>query len=82
MDIPNLMLGQPTSSNVVLGQIDTGMLINQAIDNSGDGFTVTIDVQGNSCDYNGLEIPYFAAAIKAIRASTTIDLTQFASSLF
>ncbi|KAJ5815026.1 hypothetical protein N7474_006803 [Penicillium riverlandense] len=81
VDLPNLMLEQPTSSTIVLGQIDTGMLIDQAINGDGEGFTVTIDVRGHSCDYNGLDIPYFAAAIKAVRASATIDLSQYASSL-
>jgi len=82
VDLPNLMLEQPTSSTMVLGQVDTDMLVDQAVNGDGEGFTVTIDVHGHSCDYHGLDIPYFAAAIKAVRASATIDLAQYASSLF
>jgi hypothetical protein len=34
-----------------------------------------------SCDYNGQDIPYFAAAIKAIQASANLDLLKYVSSL-
>ncbi|KAJ6111257.1 hypothetical protein N7486_003492 [Penicillium sp. IBT 16267x] len=82
IDMPNLMLNQDISSAVVLGQIDESMLVQEALLGDGDVGTVTIDIQGYSCHYNGLAIPYFAAAIKASSASVTVDLLKYASSLF
>ncbi|KAJ5197982.1 uncharacterized protein N7498_007099 [Penicillium cinerascens] len=81
IDLPNLMLQQDVSSSVVLGNLDISMLVHEALFGDGELGEVTIDVKGHSCDYNGLEIPYFAAAIKAIQASTTLDLLNYASSL-
>ena len=81
VDLPNLMLEQDSTSTEVWGHVNISMLVDQALLGDGDFGSVTIDVKGHSCDYNGQDIPYFAAAIKAISASTTIDLLQYASSL-
>ncbi|KAJ6111838.1 hypothetical protein N7523_007899 [Penicillium sp. IBT 18751x] len=81
VDLPNLMLQQDISSTIVLGNINTSMLVHEAILGSGELGEVTLDIKGHSCDYNGHEIPYFAAAIKAIQASATLDLLQYVSSL-
>lgn len=81
IDLPNLMLEQDIFSTVVLGNLNTSMLVNEALLGSGELGEVTIDVKGHSCDYNGLEIPYFAAAIKAIQASANLDLLKYVSSL-
>ena len=82
IDMPNLMLNQDISSAVVLGQVDESMLVQEALLGDGDVGTVTIDIQGYSCHYNGQAIPYFAAAIKASSASVTVDLLKYASSWF
>jgi hypothetical protein len=58
------------------------MLIHEAVLGDDDFGFVTIDVKGNSCDFNGKDIPYFAAAIKAVSASARLDLLKYASSLF
>ncbi|KAJ5259600.1 hypothetical protein N7478_012581 [Penicillium angulare] len=81
VDLPNLMLKQEGTSTVVLGKINETMLVQEALLGSGEFGEVTIDVQGYSCDYNGQTIPYFEAAIKAVSASATLDLTKYASSL-
>ncbi|KAJ5088881.1 hypothetical protein N7456_012497 [Penicillium angulare] len=81
VDLPSLMLKQENTSTVVLGKVNETMLVQEALLGSGEFGEVTIDVQGYSCDYNGQNIPYFAAAIKAVSASTTVDLTKYASSL-
>lgn len=81
VDLPNLMLQQVISNTIVLGNINTSMLVNEAILGSGELGEVTIDVKGHSCDYNGEDIPYFAAAIKAVQASATLDLLKYVSSL-
>ncbi|KAJ5614856.1 hypothetical protein N7528_008510 [Penicillium herquei] len=82
VDLPNLMLDQSTSSAVVLIKVNESMLIDEALLGDGDLGVVTIDIKGHSCDYNGQDIPYFAAAIRAVSASATVDLLQYASSLF
>ena len=82
VDLPNLMLDQNTSSAVVLIKVNESMLIDEALLGDGDLGVVTIDIKGHSCDYNGQDIPYFAAAIRAVSASATVDLLQYASSLF
>lgn len=82
VDLPNLMLEQDISSTVVLGNLNETMLVNEAVLGEGDFGVVTIDVKGHSCDYNGQEIPYYAAAIKAISVSATLDLMKYASALF
>ncbi|KAJ5226886.1 uncharacterized protein N7469_006892 [Penicillium citrinum] len=81
VDLPNLKLGKDVKDTVVLGQVDKSMLIREAFLGDGEGATVTIGVKGYSCDYNGQDIPYFSAAIKAVQASATIDLLKYASSI-
>jgi hypothetical protein len=81
VDLPNLMLEQDITSTLVLGDINTSMLVNEAILGDGELGQVTIDVKGHSCDYNGQHNPYFAAAIKAIQASANLDLPKYVSSL-
>ncbi|KAJ5895016.1 hypothetical protein N7495_006707 [Penicillium taxi] len=81
-DLPNLVLAQNTSSTEVLGQVDETMLVEQAV-LSADGFgIITVGIQGYSCDYNGQDIPYFTAAIKAVSVSAKVNLLQYAASLF
>ncbi|KAJ5925788.1 hypothetical protein N7454_007298 [Penicillium verhagenii] len=82
IDMPNLTLDQGASSTVVLGQVDESMLVHEALLGNGGFGTVTIDIRGYSCHYNGEAIPYFAAAIKAVSVSVTVDLLKYASSLF
>ncbi|KAJ5642469.1 hypothetical protein N7490_006469 [Penicillium lividum] len=81
VDMPNLILSQDICSTVVLGHVDESMLIREVLLDSSDG-TVTIGIDGYSCHYNGQNIPYFTAAIKACSASVTVDLLKYASSLF
>lgn len=81
VDIPNLILQQTNTSAVVLGNVDMSMLIREFVWGDEDSGDVTIDVKGHSCDYNGVEIPYFAAAIKAVDASATIDLLKYVNLL-
>ncbi|KAJ5786930.1 uncharacterized protein N7503_012142 [Penicillium pulvis] len=82
IDMPNLTFSQGVSNAVVLGQVDESMLVQEALLGDGDVGTVTIDIQGYSCHYNGQAIPYFAAAIRASSASVTVNLLEYASSLF
>ncbi|KAJ5492922.1 hypothetical protein N7539_001668 [Penicillium diatomitis] len=77
LDVPNLKLEPDHTSAVVLGYIDESMLIREFIWGNGDGANVVIGFKGHGCDYNGVEIPYFAAAIKAIDASVTVNLLQY-----
>ncbi|KAI9924175.1 hypothetical protein MW887_007125 [Aspergillus wentii] len=79
VDLPNLMLQKDSTSTMVLGQVDKSKLFDEVLGRK--GYNVTIGVHGHSCDYNGLDIPYFSAAIKAINASAEIDLWKYASSL-
>lgn len=81
VDIPNLMLQQTNTSAVVLGNVDMSMLIREFVWGDGDNGDVTIGVKGHSCDYNGVEIPYFAAAIRAVDASATVDLLKYVNLL-
>ncbi|KAJ5725025.1 uncharacterized protein N7483_006382 [Penicillium malachiteum] len=82
VDLPNLKLEQDISSAVVLIKVNESMLIDEALLGDGSLGVVTIDIKGHSCDYNGQDIPYFAAAIQAVSASATVDLLKYASSLF
>ncbi|KAJ6031633.1 hypothetical protein N7540_002365 [Penicillium herquei] len=82
VDLPNLMLEQDVSSAVVLIKVNESMLIDEALLGDNSLGVVTIDIKGHSCDYNGQDIPYFAAAIQAVSASATVDLLKYASSLF
>ncbi|KAJ5912278.1 hypothetical protein N7504_001161 [Penicillium tannophilum] len=82
IEMPDLTLNQGISNAVVLGQVDESMLVQEALLGDGDVGTVTIDIQGYSCHYNGQAIPYFAAAIRASSASVTVNLLDYASSLF
>ncbi|OQE47054.1 hypothetical protein PENCOP_c001G01929 [Penicillium coprophilum] len=82
VDLPYLFLEKTTSSAVVLGSVDKGRLIHEAISGDDEIGTVTIEVHGRSCSFKGVDIPYFTAAIKAVSASTRIDLLEYASSLF
>lgn len=75
------MLEQHNTSTVVWGNLNTSKLIDEALGAESLG-TVTIGVKGYSCDYNGETIPYYEAAIKAIDTKATLDLFQYASSLF
>jgi hypothetical protein len=81
VELPYLKLEKTVSSSVVLGSVDKGMLVHEAL-RSDDFGVVTIEVQGNSCSFKGVDIPYFTAAIKAVSASATLDLLKYASSLF
>ncbi|KAF7719761.1 Uncharacterized protein PECH_005678 [Penicillium ucsense] len=77
LDVPNLNLEPDHTSAVVLGYIDESMLIREFIWGNEDGANVVLGFKGHGCDYNGVEIPYFAAAIKAIDASVTVNLLQY-----
>lgn len=81
VDIPNLMLQQTNTSAVVLGNVDMSMLLKEFVWGDGDNGDVTIRVKGHSCDYNGVEIPYFAAAIRAVDASANVDLLKYVNLL-
>ncbi|KAJ5550491.1 hypothetical protein N7535_001567 [Penicillium sp. DV-2018c] len=81
VELPYLKLEKTISNSVVLGSVDKRMLVHGAFQSDDFGI-VTIDVQGNSCSFNGVDIPYFTAAIKAVSASAKIDLLKYASSLF
>lgn len=82
VDLPDLRLSQSNSSAQVLGNINKTILTKEAIGGEGNEFgVVTIDVQGYSCEYNGKDIPYYSAAIKAINTSAKVDLLKYASSL-
>jgi hypothetical protein len=80
--LPHLFLSKEAASTVVLGSLDKEMLIHEAIVGDDDFGTVTLGIHGKNCSYNGVDIPYFTAAIKAISAPTRIDLLQYVSSLF
>ncbi|KAJ5329852.1 hypothetical protein N7452_010242 [Penicillium brevicompactum] len=80
--LPHLFLEQEPRDSVVLGSIDKAMLIHEAITGDDDFGTVTIGIHGHNCSYNGVDIPYFTAAIKAISAPSKIDLLKYASKLF
>ena len=81
IDIPDMTLRNGTSTLVALGNLDIKLLIRKGLwesSNSNYG-KVTIGIHGNRSVYNGEEIPYFTAAVKAISASTTIDLFDYVS---
>lgn len=80
--LPHLFLQKEPKDSVVLGSIDKEMLIHEAITGDDDFGTVTIDIHGHDCSYNGVDIPYFTAAIKAISAPSKIDLLKYAAKLF
>ncbi|KAE8134451.1 hypothetical protein BDV38DRAFT_273617 [Aspergillus pseudotamarii] len=83
IDIPDLTLRNGTSTAVVLGDLDIQLLIRKGLwesSNSNYG-KVTIGIHGNRSVYNGEEIPYFTAAVKAISASTTVDLFDYVSDI-
>ncbi|CAG8187790.1 unnamed protein product [Penicillium salamii] len=80
--LPHLFLEREPKETIVLGSIDKGMLIHEAISGSDDFGTVTVGIHGHSCSYNGVDIPYFTAAIKAISAPSKLDLLKYASKLF
>ncbi|KAJ6073170.1 hypothetical protein N7467_011255 [Penicillium canescens] len=82
VDLPYLFLDKNGATTEVFGSIDKSMLIHEAVLGDDDFGFVTIDVKGNSCDFNGKDIPYFTAAIKAVSASARLDLLKYASSLF
>ncbi|KAJ5741688.1 hypothetical protein N7533_011097 [Penicillium manginii] len=81
VDLPNLKLGKDITDTVVRGQVDKSKLVEEALLGDGEGATVTIGVHGHSCEYNGLDIPYFSAAVRAVSADAKIDLLKYASSL-
>jgi hypothetical protein len=76
-----LKLGKDITDTVVRGQVDKSKLVEEALLGDGEGATVTIGVHGHSCEYNGLDIPYFSAAVRAVSADAKIDLLKYASSL-
>lgn len=83
IDIPDLTLRNGTSTAIVLGDLDIKLLIRKGLwesSNSNYG-KVTIGIHGNRSVYNGEEIPYFTAAVKAISASTTINLFDYVSDI-
>ncbi|OGM45880.1 hypothetical protein ABOM_006048 [Aspergillus bombycis] len=83
IDIPDLTLRNGTSTAVVLGDLDIRLLIRKGLwesSNSNYG-KVTIGIHGNRSVYNGEEIPYFTAAVKAISASTTVNLFDYVSEI-
>ncbi|KAJ5995529.1 hypothetical protein N7481_002506 [Penicillium waksmanii] len=82
VDLPNLKLGNDITDTVVRGQVDKSKLVEEALLGDGDGATVTIGIHGHSCEYNGQDIPYFSAAIRAVSADAQIDLLKYASKLF
>jgi hypothetical protein len=75
-------LGKQSNDTVVLGSIDKELLIHEAIAGDDELGTVTIGIHGNNCTYNGVDIPYLTAAIKAISAPARIDLLKYVSDLF
>ena len=80
--LPYLFLGKEPTKSVVLGSIDKAMLIHEAIVGDDDFGTVTMGIHGNNCSYNGVDIPYFTTAVKAISAPSRIDLLKYVSNLF
>ncbi|KAL4888776.1 xylose isomerase-like protein [Aspergillus ambiguus] len=79
--IPELTLqhnAHNVSGMVVLGNIDTDALIHEGLwGDSGEGFTVNIGIHGNKVVYNGVEIPYYTAAIRAIKATVAVNLMDY-----
>ncbi|KAJ5161833.1 hypothetical protein N7492_007225 [Penicillium capsulatum] len=82
VDLPNLTLHRGNGTTQVQGNVDKAMLTKEALGDGHELGVVTIGVHGHSCEYNGKDIPYYTAAIKAVNASAQIDLLQYASSLF
>lgn len=76
------MLEQHNTATVVWGNLDTKKLVDAALNGPNGLGTVTIGVKGYSCDYKGQTIPYYEAAIKAVNTKATLDLLEYASSLF
>ncbi|KAE8395717.1 hypothetical protein BDV23DRAFT_178292 [Aspergillus alliaceus] len=83
VDIPNLTLRNGTSNAVVLGNLDVKLMIRKGLweSSNSDYGKVTIGIHGNRSLYNGQEIPYFTAAVRAISASTTINLFDYVSDI-
>ncbi|KAK6815289.1 hypothetical protein RU639_008917 [Aspergillus parasiticus] len=83
IDIPDLTLRNGTSTAVVLGDLNIKLLIRKGLweSSNSDYGKVTIGIHGNRSVYNGEEIPYFTAAVKAISASTTINLFDYVSDI-
>lgn len=82
VDIPNLYLQKDITETTVLGDIDINVLVRKALGNGSpnDDFgDVTIDISGNKVYYKGEEIPYFSAAMQAIKASVKVNLMDYAS---
>ena len=67
---------------MVLGSINKEVLLREALSGHDDFGTFTIGVRGKSCSFNGVDIPYFTAAVTAMSASIRVDLLKYASSLF
>ncbi|BCR82762.1 DUF3712 domain-containing protein [Aspergillus chevalieri] len=82
VDIPNLYLQKDITETTVLGDIDIDVLVRKALGNGSpnDDFgDVTIDISGNKVYYKGEEIPYFSAAMQAIKAPVKVNLLDYAS---
>lgn len=82
VDLPNLTLHQGNGTTQVLGNVNKAMLTKEALGEGHELGVVTIGVHGHSCEYNGKNIPYYTAAIKAVNVSAQIDLFEYTSSLF
>ena len=52
VDLPYLFLDKNGTTTEVLGSIDKSMIIHEAVLGDDDFGFVTIDVKGNSCDFN------------------------------
>lgn len=82
VDIPNLYLQEGITETTVLGDIDIDVLVRKALGNGSptDDFgDVTIEISGNRVYYKGEEIPYFSAAMQAIKAPIKVNLLDYAS---
>ncbi|KAE8150687.1 hypothetical protein BDV25DRAFT_107415 [Aspergillus avenaceus] len=80
VDLPNLFLRNGTSEAVVLGRLDDKLLIRKGLweTSNPDYGKVKITIHGNRCVHDGKDIPYLTSAIRALNATTTINMFDYA----
>lgn len=84
MTVPNLFLSEGITETYILGDIDKDQLIHGGLGGSDPGSSlgdVTIDLQGDRVVYQGVEIPYFTAAIRAVQAPVKVNLLDYVSDI-